>query len=78
MVLITVVKELNVCHCMCVNGGVSCFVCVQKDANILLDTWILLWCVSRSRAETELEAADRSDSLSGKFTLRVAVVYTVG
>lgn len=78
MVLITVVKEQDVCHRMSVNGGVSCFVCVQKDANILLDTRILLWCVSRHRAETELDAADRSNSLSGKFTLRVAVVYTVG
>lgn len=39
-------------------------------------------CVSvRKRAETEPEAADssvRSDSPSGKFTLHVAAVYTVG
>lgn len=39
-------------------------------------------CVSRHCAETVLETVDSSvrwsDSLRGKFTLRVAVVYTVG
>lgn len=75
--------------CVCarafVNVVVSLFVCVRSK---YIYSWILSVCVSglhlsvKRCAETELGAADSSvrwsDSLSGKFTLRVAVEYTVG
>ena len=75
-VLFVCVSCLCVCVCVCVS------VYAKSCKYILLDTWILLECVNRQCAETGREAADSSvrwsDSLSGKFTLHYAVLYTVG
>lgn len=87
MVLITVETELNVCLCMCMNGGCVFvfYLCVhmQKGANIY--SWILggCWCVSvHAVPKHRQEAADCSvrwsDSQGGTFTFGVAVVYIVG
>lgn len=79
MFLIALEIKLN----MCVNRGcvpVCVHVCwsVHKKVQIyciLLHAWIPLVCVSTHRADSSVR---RSDSLSGKFTLQVAAVYTVG
>lgn len=59
MVLITVEMKPSVCLCMRVNGGVS-RLCVRVSVykKVQIYTWMFLVCVSRHRAETELEAAD--------------------